>query len=92
MTKTAVKTQFGFHIIKLLERDQRAAMTEEQAKQAVEQGIPGELQNQRGQALQKLLADEHDSAKKAGRLVEPDYPEPTAQPAPGGPPQPTPQP
>jgi peptidyl-prolyl cis-trans isomerase C len=91
-TKTAVKTQFGFHIIKLLERDQRAAMTEEQAKQAVEQGIPGELQNQRGQALQKLLADEHDSAKKAGRLDEPDYAEPTAQPAPGGAPQPTPQP
>src|SRR5205807_1367997 len=92
ITKTPVKTQFGYHIIKLIERDQRPAMTEEQAKQAVEQGLAQQVQTRRGEALQKLLADEHDNAKKAGRLEEPNYPEPTPAPAPPEQPQPTPNP
>jgi parvulin-like peptidyl-prolyl isomerase len=98
MTKAAVKTQYGFHIIKVLEHEQRASMTEEQAKQAIEQGIPGELQNRRGQALQELLASERKKAKAENRLVEPIFPTPVPeqQPAPEQPPaqeqpQPTPQ-
>jgi parvulin-like peptidyl-prolyl isomerase len=92
-TKTPVKTDFGFHIIKVIAREQRAAMTEEQAQQAIEQSIPGELENRRGQAFQQLLADEREKAKAENRLVEPTFPTP----APEQPPaqeqtQPTPQP
>jgi parvulin-like peptidyl-prolyl isomerase len=92
MTKTAVQSQFGYHIIKVLEREERAAMTEEQANQAVEQGIPGELQNRRGQALQQLLAGEREKAKAENRLVEPTFPTPApAQPPAEGQPTPVPQ-
>ena len=61
-------------------------------QQAVEQGLAQQVQTRRGEALQKLLADEHDNAKKAGRLEEPNYPEPTPAPAPPEQPQPTPNP
>ncbi|MBK9710355.1 MAG: peptidylprolyl isomerase [Kouleothrix sp.] len=80
-TKTPVKTQFGYHIIRLISRSEGPAMTPEQAKQAIEQGIGQQLQQSRGTALEKLLADERDKAKKDGRLIEPTYPEPTAAPA-----------
>jgi parvulin-like peptidyl-prolyl isomerase len=96
MTKTAIKTNFGYHIIKVIEREQRASMTEDQAKQAIEQGIGQELQNRRSQALQQLLASERQKAKAENRLVEPTFAEPTPLPAPGQPApgqaQPTPQP
>jgi len=81
-TKEPVKTQFGYHIIKLISRSEGPAMTEEQAKQQIETQIQQQIQQQRGQAFQKLLDDEHAKAKQDGRLVEPDYPaEPTAAPA-----------
>jgi peptidyl-prolyl cis-trans isomerase C len=85
-TKEPVKTQFGYHIIKLISRSEGPAMTEEQAKQQIEAQIGQQIQQQRGQEFEKLLADEHAKAKQAGRLVEPDYPEPTAEPAPDQPP------
>jgi parvulin-like peptidyl-prolyl isomerase len=97
-TKTPVKTDFGYHIIKVLAREQRAAMTEEQAKQAVEQGLDQELQNRRSQALQQMIAGEREKAKAENRLVEPTYAEATPEPIPGqptvvpAPAQPTPQP
>ena len=81
-TKTPVKTQFGYHIIKLIDRSEGPAMTQEQAQQAIEQGIGQQLQQERGTALQKLLDDERAKAKQEGRLVEPTYPEATAVPAP----------
>jgi parvulin-like peptidyl-prolyl isomerase len=81
-TKTAVQTQFGFHIIKVLEHEQRAAMTEEQARQAVEQGLGQELQTRRGQAIQQLITEERQKAKADHRLVEPAYVEATPVPAP----------
>ncbi len=90
-TKTPVKTQFGYHIIKLISRSEGPAMTQEQAQQAIEQGIGQQLQQSRGTALQKLLDDERAKAKQEGRLVEPTYPEPTPapqQPAPQQPVQP----
>jgi peptidyl-prolyl cis-trans isomerase C len=80
-TKTPVKTQFGFHLIKVLEHTQRPAMTQEQAQASIEQGLGQRLQERRGAALQQLLTEEHDNALKAGRLVEPPA-EPTAAPAP----------
>jgi parvulin-like peptidyl-prolyl isomerase len=81
-TKEPVKTQFGYHIIKLISRSEGPAMTDEQAKQQIESQIGQALQQQRGQEFEKLLADEHAKAKQEGRLVEPDYPQPTAAPAP----------
>ena len=93
-TKEPVKTQFGYHIIKLISRSEGPAMTEEQAKQQIESQISQQIQQQRGQEFEKLLADEHAKAKQDGRLVEPDYPDPTAAPAPAQPPaeQPAPTP
>jgi parvulin-like peptidyl-prolyl isomerase len=83
ITKTPVKTDFGYHIIKVLGREQRASMSEEEAKQQLEQGIDRELQNRRSQALQELLASEREKAKAENRLVEPNFPTPQPQPAPG---------
>jgi parvulin-like peptidyl-prolyl isomerase len=79
-TKTPVKTQFGYHIIKLISRSEGPAMTPEQAQQTIEQTIGQQLQQSRSTALQKLLDEERAKAKQEGRLVEPDYPEPTAAP------------
>jgi parvulin-like peptidyl-prolyl isomerase len=84
-TKTPVKTQFGYHIIRLISRSEGPAMTPEQAQQAITQQIDQQLQQERGQALQKLLADEREKAKTDGRLVEPTYPDPTPEPAPAEP-------
>jgi parvulin-like peptidyl-prolyl isomerase len=81
-TKEPVKTQFGYHIIKLISRSEGPAMTDEQATQEIEAQIPQQLQQMRGQEFEKLLADEHAKAKQDGRLVEPDYPDPTPVPAP----------
>jgi len=80
-TKEPVKTQFGYHIIKLISRSEGPAMSQEQAQQQIESQIGQQLQQQRGQEFEKLLADEHAKAKQEGRLVEPDYPAPTAAPA-----------
>src|SRR6266511_4535504 len=79
-TKTPVKTQFGFHVIRLLDRSEGPAMTQEQAQQQIEQTIAQELQQQRGVAFQKLVADEREKAKREGRLVEPTYPTPAPAP------------
>jgi parvulin-like peptidyl-prolyl isomerase len=87
-TKEPVKTQFGYHIIKLISRSEGPAMTQEQAQQQIESQIAQQVQQQRGQEFEKLLADEHAKAKQDGRLVEPIYP--TAVPAPAEQPAPTP--
>ena len=79
-TKTPVKTQFGYHVIRLIARADEPAMTEEQAKQAIEQNLPQQLQQQRVQAFQKLVEEERAKAKQEGRIQEPAYPEPTAAP------------
>jgi parvulin-like peptidyl-prolyl isomerase len=96
MTQTAVKSQFGFHIIKVLAREERALMTQEEAQQAIEQGVASELENRRGQAVQELLIQEREKAKAENRLVEPTFPtpapEPPAQEQPPAEGQPTPAP
>jgi len=89
-TKEPIKTQFGYHIIKLISRSEGPAMTQEQALQQIETQISQQIQQQRGQEFEKLLADEHAKAKQDGRLVEPTYPNPTAVPAPAEQPAPTP--
>jgi parvulin-like peptidyl-prolyl isomerase len=77
MTQTPVKTQFGYHVIKLISREE----------------VPDEagLQQARGEALQKLIDDERAKAKAEGRLVEPAFPTPVPEPTIEAPPleQPT---
>ena len=88
-TTTPVKSQFGYHIIKLLEPTREVpAMSPDQVQQAIDQQVGQALQQERGAALDKLLADERAKAQKDGRLVVPTYPEPT--PAPQAQPQPQP--
>ncbi len=76
-TKTPVKTQFGYHVIKLIKRETGPAMTEEQAQQAIEQGIAAQLQQERAQALSDLLDAERAKAIEEKRLEQPTYPTPT---------------
>lgn len=82
ISQTPVQTQLGFHIIKIIAREQRALMTEEEAQQAVEVELLQELQTRRSQAFQQLLSEEREKAKVEQRLVEPEYAEPTPAPAP----------
>ena len=89
MTKTPVKTDFGYHIIKVIAREQRPSISAEEAQAQLEQGIDQELQTRRSQALQQLLSDERAKAKAENRLLEPVYAEATPEPIPG---QPTPAP
>ncbi|MEO7910751.1 MAG: peptidylprolyl isomerase [Roseiflexaceae bacterium] len=81
-TKEPVKTQFGYHVMRLISRSEGPAMTQEQAQQQIDAQISQQVQQQRGQEFEKLLADEHAKAKQDGRLIEPIYPDPTAVPAP----------
>lgn len=81
-TKTAVKSQFGYHIIKVIERAERPKMTEEEANQQIEQRLPQQLQMRRQEELQKLVDGEREKAKSEGRLVQPTYPTPTPLPMP----------
>ena len=79
-TKTPVKTQYGYHIIKVIERAERPTMTDEQAKQLIEQEVGQQLSSRRQEELQKLLDAERTKAKAEGRLEEPNLPQPTAEP------------
>jgi parvulin-like peptidyl-prolyl isomerase len=79
-TKTPVKTQFGYHVIRLLDRKTGPALTDEEAKQAIEQGVAQQLPQERQRALQDLIEAEKKKAKDEGRLEEPTYPDPTAVP------------
>lgn len=90
-TLTPVKSQFGYHIIKLLEPVREVpSLSEADMAQAIEQQTLQQLQTERGAALDKLLADEREKAVKEGRLVVPTYPDPTPVPAQPAPEQPAP--
>ena len=73
-TKIPVKTQFGYHVIKLIKLEKGPAMTEEQAQQEIETRLQSELSQARGQALQDLITSERAKAKQEKRLEEPTYP------------------
>ncbi len=55
-TKTPVKSQYGYHVIKLISKTTGPAMTEEEAKQAVEQALPQQVQQKQQQAVQDTLS------------------------------------
>lgn len=82
-TLQPVKSQFGYHIIKLLEPVREVpALSEAEVQQSIDQQTQQQLQQERGAALDQLLADERAKAVKEGRLVVPTYPDPTPAPAP----------
>ncbi len=78
-TAEPVKTQFGYHIIKLISRTKGPRYTADQITQKVEEETPFVLNQRRQEELQKLLEEERTKAKAEGRLVEPTYPEPTPE-------------
>lgn len=89
-TTTPVKSQFGYHIIKLLEPLREVpALSADQITTQIDQQVLQELNTQRNAAFEKLLSDERAKAQQAGRIVVPTYPDPTAAPVPPAEAQPT---
>lgn len=70
-TQTPVQSQFGYHIIKVTEREERPSMTENEAQQFVNMQIEQELMQRRSQALQELLIAEQQKAEQENRIVQP---------------------
>lgn len=82
-TSAPVKSQFGYHIIKLLEPTREVpALAPDQIQQTIDQQVGQQLQQERSTAFDKLLSDERAKAEKDGRLLVPAYPTATPAPAP----------
>lgn len=56
-TATPVKSQFGYHIIKLLGREQRALIDPSSIPERVAQQLPQELNQRRNDAIAKLIEE-----------------------------------
>lgn len=91
-TKTPVQTQFGWHVIRLISRDQAPALSPDQAQQTIEQRVAQELPFEQQRVLDELLSNEREKAVQEQRLVEPVFPTPTPEPLPTIAPLPTPTP
>lgn len=79
-TQTPVKSQYGYHVIKLLSKEEVPDLTEEQAQQVIEQRIDQELLQRRQTAFADFYAQERERAIEEGRIELPDFAEPTAAP------------
>jgi parvulin-like peptidyl-prolyl isomerase len=77
MTTTPVKSQFGYHIIKLIAREQRALIDPSTIPERVEQQIPQELNQRRSDAIAKLI----EEARAKGEADQTIVLAPTAVPA-----------
>lgn len=69
MTKTPVKSQFGYHIIKLIAREQRALIDPSTIAERVEQQLPQELNQRRSDAVAKLI-EEARTKGEADKTIE----------------------
>lgn len=78
-TKEPVKTQFGYHIIKLEKREKGPRYTPQQVEEQLAQQLEPALQQKRGEELQKLIDAAREKAVASGQFVEPTYPEPTPE-------------
>lgn len=76
-TKEPVKTQFGYHVIKLEKREKSPRYTAEQINQKVTEQLDQQLLQRRGEEFQKLVDAAREKAVAASQFVEPSYPEPT---------------
>lgn len=76
-TAAPVKTQFGYHIIRLEKLTTGPRYTAEQIEEQLTEQVPFALQQRRDEEFQKLVDAERETAKSEGRLEEPTYVEPT---------------
>lgn len=82
ITEEPVQTSFGYHIIKLLERETRPTMTEEEAQQLIEQNIEPQVQQQAQAAVQNLIVEARARGEEEGTITAPEYADQPSQPAP----------
>ena len=76
-TKTPVKTQFGYHVIRLESLTKGPRYTAAQVEEQITQQLPTVIEQKRQEALQALIDAARAKAKTAGQLVQPAYAEPT---------------
>lgn len=76
-TKEPVKSQFGYHVIRVNKREKGPKFTPGQITAQLAQQVPQQVQQRQGEEFQKLVDAEKAKAKTAGTLQEPAYPEPT---------------
>ncbi|MBC8164031.1 MAG: peptidylprolyl isomerase [Roseiflexaceae bacterium] len=85
-TKAGVKTDFGYHVIRLEKLSNGPRFTPEQIEQQIVEQAPSVLDQRRQEEFQKLVDAEKEKGLADGTVVEPTYPEPTPE-APGALPQ-----
>ena len=73
-TVEPVQTQFGFHVITVLDRRTGPAIPEEDVPFVIEQRVQQEIGFRRQQALQELIEEERTRAEEEGLLEVPEYP------------------
>ncbi|NOK58958.1 MAG: peptidyl-prolyl cis-trans isomerase [Chloroflexi bacterium AL-W] len=73
-TAEPIQTQFGFHIITVLDRRTGPAIPEEEVPFVIEQRVQQEIGFRRQQAVQELLEEERITAEEEGLLEVPEYP------------------
>lgn len=78
-TKTAVKTDFGYHVIRLEKITEGPRYTAEQIEQQLAEQVPAMLGQRQQEEFQKLVDAEREKGLADGTVVEPTYPEPTPE-------------
>lgn len=73
-TAEPIQTQFGFHIITVLDRRTGPAIPEEEVPFVIEQRVQQEIGFRRQQAVQELIEEERTRAEEEGLLEVPEYP------------------
>ncbi|MEM8531409.1 MAG: peptidylprolyl isomerase [Chloroflexota bacterium] len=73
-TAEPVQTQFGFHIIRVIDRRTGPAIPEEEVPFVIEQRVQQEIGFRRQQAVQELIEEERTRAEEEGLLEVPEYP------------------
>ncbi len=68
-TQTPVKTEFGYHVIKVLGREERSLLDPETIPSEIETRLPSMLEQRRYEALQKLIEDERTKGVTEERIV-----------------------
>jgi peptidyl-prolyl cis-trans isomerase C len=74
ITKAPVKTQFGWHVIKLEEKRKQPVPTLDQVKDQVRQAVVGDLFTQKLEALKKAAKVEIDDAAIKAATAKPETP------------------
>ncbi len=73
-TATPVKTDFGYHIIRLISRTTGPRIAPDEIPAIVDQQVAQQLPYKQQEALLALVEEERTKAKESGDIVEPVYP------------------